>query len=72
MISGVCFCHRPKTDQQLASCRRIVILAGGEPEGDGAAITRGNQMNFGGPATAGFADGFGTVFFERRYHPGAP
>jgi hypothetical protein len=29
-------------------------------------------MNFGGPATAEFADGLGTVFFERRYHRGAP
>ena len=25
-------------------------------------------MNFGGPATSGFADGLGTIFFERRYH----
>jgi hypothetical protein len=31
-------------------------------------------MNLGGPATAGFADGLGTVFFERQYqyHRGAP
>jgi hypothetical protein len=29
-------------------------------------------MNFGGPATAGFADSLGTVFFERQYHRGAP
>ena len=66
-------CHRPKIDQKLASCGRIVILAGGESEGDCAAITRGNQMNFGGPATSGFADGLGTIFFERRYHHrGAP
>jgi hypothetical protein len=33
-------------------------------EGDCAAITRGNQMNFGGPATWGFADGLGTVFLS--------
>ena len=64
--------HWPKIDQKLASRRRVVILAGGESEGDGAAITCGNPMNFGGPATTGFADGLGTVFFERRYHRGAP
>jgi hypothetical protein len=55
-------CHRPKIDQKLASCGRLVILAGGESEDDCAAITRGNQMNFGAPATAGFADGLGTIF----------
>jgi hypothetical protein len=55
-------CHRSKVDYKLASCVRLVILAGGESKGDCAAITRGNQMNFGGPATAGFADGLGTIF----------
>ncbi len=63
MISGG-LCHQPKIDQKLASCGRIVILAGGVSEGGCAAITRGNQMNLGGPATAGFADGLGTVFLS--------
>lgn len=65
-------CNRPKLDQQRASCRRIVILAGGESEGDGAAITRGNPMKFGGPATAGFADGLGTVFVKAPVPSGCP
>ena len=41
-----------------------MILAGGASEGDCAAITRGNPMNFGGPATPGFADGLGTFFLS--------
>ena len=47
-------------------------LAGEEPEGDGAALTRGHHMNFGRPPAAGLANGLGTVFFEHRYHRDAP
>lgn len=39
-------------------------LAGEEPEGDGAALTRGHHMNFGRPPAAGLANGLGTVFFS--------
>ena len=53
-----------KIQQELPAAGGIVILARGECEGYCAAITRGNQMNFGGPTAAGFSDGLGTVFFN--------
>ncbi len=53
-----------KAIQQLPSFWGVVGLSRGEREGDGRSSIRGNHMNLGGPASSGFADGLGAVFFS--------
>ena len=53
-----------KAIQQLTSFWSVVGLSGGKREGDSRSSIRGDHMNLGGPAAAGFADGLGTVFFS--------
>ena len=53
-----------KAIQQLTSFWSVVGLSGGKREGDSRSSIRGNHMNFGGPAAAGFADGLRAVFFS--------
>ncbi len=50
--------------QQLPSFWGVVGLSRGEREGDSRSSIRGNHMNLGGPASTGFADGLGAVFFR--------
>ena len=48
-----------KAIQQLTSFWSVVGLSGGKREGDSRSSIRGNHMNLGGPAAAGFAAGDG-------------
>ena len=50
--------------QELTTLGRVPCLAGGQLEVQGAPSMRGNQMNLGGAAAAGPADGLGAVFFK--------
>ena len=50
--------------QQIAALRGVVRLAGRERKRYRRSSIRGNQMNLGGPSTAGFADRLRTVFFN--------
>lgn len=52
----------PHAGDQVAPWRRVVGVAWRERESYGRSGIRGNQMNLGGPAAAGFADGLRAVF----------
>jgi len=41
-----------------------MVISRGEHETYGRSIICGNPMNLGGPASSGFADGLGSVFFR--------
>ena len=58
--------------QQGAPFRRVGLLARGQAQAQGAASICGNQMNLGGPAAAGFADGLRSVFLKPRCRRDAP
>jgi len=55
--------RRAHGQQQGARFRRIGRLTRGQAQAQGASSICGNQMNLGGPATMGFADGLRAVFF---------
>jgi len=56
---------RAQAMQQLAPFRRVVGRARRERERPGGPRIRGHQMQLGGPATAGPAEGWVTVLLER-------
>ncbi len=56
--------QRPQAGEQIAALRGVVRLAGRERKRYRRSSIRGNQMNLGGPSTAGFADRLRTVFFN--------
>ena len=56
--------QRPQAGEQIAALRGVVRLAGRERKRYRRPSIRGNQMNLGGPSTAGFADRLRTVFFN--------
>lgn len=57
-------CLGSRALKQRPADRRIVGLTGRQRETHRRAGIRGNQMNFGGPAPSGFADGLRAVFFN--------
>ncbi len=50
--------------EQPAPFDGIMSLSRRQAEGQGRPVIRGNQMNLGGPAAAGLADGLRAVFFK--------
>jgi hypothetical protein len=58
--------------QQLAPLRSIVGLARRQGKRQGCSSIRGNQMNLGGPAAAGAADGLRAVFLTPPSHLDGP
>jgi len=50
--------------QQLTPLRRISRLTGRQRQTQGALSIRGNQMNLGGAAASGTADGLRPTFFK--------
>jgi len=55
---------RTEPIEQFSSLGAVTGLAGRQRERYGRSSIRGNQMNLGGPAASGLADGLGAVFFS--------
>ena len=55
---------RAESIEQLASLGAVARLPRRQRERYGRSSIRGNQMNLGGPAASGLADGLGAVFFN--------